>query len=92
MHRDRFWHAEFFDAVEALRPVAQRAGRTMVDLSLSWLLHHTATDCIVLGASTPEQLNENLDAFDRGPLTGDVLAACDEVWQKLRGVTPKYNR
>ncbi len=92
MHRDRFWHAEYFDAVEALGTVAQRAGRTMVDLSLSWLLHHTATDCIVLGASTPEQLNENLDAFDRGPLTEDVLAACDQAWQKLRGVTPKYNR
>ena len=35
---------------------------------------------------------ENLDAFERGPLSEDVLAACDAVWQKLRGITPKYNR
>jgi aryl-alcohol dehydrogenase-like predicted oxidoreductase len=64
----------------------------MVDLSLSWLLHHTATACIVLGASKEEQLTENLDAFERGPLSEDVLAACGRVWQKLRGITPKYNR
>jgi aryl-alcohol dehydrogenase-like predicted oxidoreductase len=92
MHRDRFWHAAYFDAVEELRGVAERAGRRMVDLSLSWLLHHTATDCIVLGASNSEQLKENLDAFERGPLGEDVVAACDVVWQKLRGITPKYNR
>jgi aryl-alcohol dehydrogenase-like predicted oxidoreductase len=92
MHRDRFWHAAYFDAVEELRGVAERAGRRMVDLSLSWLLHHTTTDCIVLGASNPEQLTENLDAFERGPLGEDVVAACDVVWQKLRGITPKYNR
>jgi aryl-alcohol dehydrogenase-like predicted oxidoreductase len=92
MHRDRFWHAEYFDAVEELRRVAERAGRRMVDLSLNWLLHHTATDCIVLGASNPEQLTENLDAFECGPLSEEMVAACDAVWQKLRGITPKYNR
>jgi aryl-alcohol dehydrogenase-like predicted oxidoreductase len=92
MHRDRFWHTAYFDAVDELRAAAERAGRRMVDLSLSWLLHHTATDCIVLGASNAEQLMENLDAFERGPLSEDVVAVCDAVWQKLRGITPKYNR
>ena len=69
-----------------------RAGRRMVDLSLSWLPHRTAAGCIVLGASNEEQSIENLDAFERGPLSQDALAACDAVWQKLRGITPKYNR
>jgi len=47
---------------------------------------------VILGASKLEHLEQNLAALDRGPLDPETLAACDEVWQKLRGVTPKYNR
>ena len=52
----------------------------------------TPTDCVILGASTEAQLAQNLDAFEGQRLGRDVLDACDAVWQKLRGVTPKYNR
>ncbi|HYW43966.1 MAG TPA: aldo/keto reductase [Bryobacteraceae bacterium] len=92
LYLDRYWHPAYFDAVDELLGVARQAGRSLVDISLNWLLHHTAADCVILGASRPEQLVENLDAFDRGPLTAETLAACDAVWQKLRGITPNYNR
>ena len=92
MYLNRYWHEADFDAVDALRAVAQAAGRSLVSVALNWLLHHTTTDCIILGASRMEQLEENLKAFDDGPLHSDTLAACDAVWQKLRGVTPQYNR
>ena len=39
-----------------------------------------------------EQLNENLTTIDDGPLSEDVLKACDEVWRNLRGPLPYYNR
>ena len=45
-----------------------------------------------LGASTMEQLEQNLEALGKGPLPADVVAACDGVWNNLRGITPKYNR
>jgi aryl-alcohol dehydrogenase-like predicted oxidoreductase len=92
MYLDRYWHPAYFDAVEELRGVAARAGRSLVSLSLNWLLHHTPADCLILGASRLEQLEENLKAMEEGPLPADALAACDGVWNKLRGVTPKYNR
>ncbi|MBZ5728301.1 MAG: aldo/keto reductase [Acidobacteriia bacterium] len=92
LYLGRYWHPACFDAVDQLRGIAEKAGRTLVDLSLNWLLHHTATDAIILGASKLEQLEQNLDAFERGPLLADVTAACDGVWSELRGVTPKYNR
>jgi aryl-alcohol dehydrogenase-like predicted oxidoreductase len=92
MYIDRYWHPAYFDAVDELRGIAEKAGRSMIDLSLNWLLHHTPTDCVILGASTPTQLQQNLDAFGRGPLPEDTVTACDAVWQKLRGITPKYNR
>jgi len=92
LYLDRYWHPACFDAVDALRGVAETAGRTLVDLSLNWLLDHTATDCVILGASKIEQLEESLDALGRGPLAAETVAACDAVWQTLRGVTPKYYR
>jgi aryl-alcohol dehydrogenase-like predicted oxidoreductase len=92
LYLDRYWYPAQFDAVDALRGVAEKAGRTPIDIALNWLLHHTATDCVILGASKIEQLAENLDAMDRGPLPEDTVGACDEVWRNLRGVTPKYSR
>lgn len=92
MYLDRYWHPAYFDAVEKLRETAGHAGRSLVSLSLNWLLHHTPADCVLLGASRPEQLEENLKAIEDGPLPEDAVSACDAVWGQLRGVTPKYNR
>lgn len=92
LYLDRYWHPAYFDAVDELRKAAERAGRSLVSLSLNWLLHHTDADCMILGASRIEQLDENLKAIEDGPLAPETVAACDAVWVKLRGVTPKYNR
>ncbi len=92
MYQDRYWHEQYFQAVEQVRKIAQSAGRSLVSLALNWLLHHTPSDCVILGASRMEQLNENLATIDDGPLTDDVLQACDEVWRNLRGPLPVYNR
>ena len=92
MYLNRYWHDPMFDAVEDVRAIARRAGRTMVSLALNWLLHHSQADCVILGASRMEQLNENLAAAEEGPLADDILEACDAVWERLKGVSPKYNR
>ena len=92
LYQDRYWHQQHFRAVEQLRKIADKAGRSLVSLALNWLLHHTASDCVILGASRMEQLNENLATIDDGPLTEHVVKACDEVWQNLRGPMPQYNR
>ncbi|MCL4401611.1 MAG: aldo/keto reductase [Acidobacteria bacterium] len=92
LYLDRYWHPAYFDAVEQLRGIAEGAGRGMVSLALGWLLHHTSTDCVILGASRLEQLEENLKAVEEGPLPAEAVEACDRVWAGLRGVTPNYNR
>jgi aryl-alcohol dehydrogenase-like predicted oxidoreductase len=92
MYLNRYWHRGYFEAVEAVRETARGEGRSMVSLALGWLLHHTPIDCVILGASRIEQLEENLNAAKEGPLSPESLKACDEIWTALRGVTPKYNR
>ncbi len=92
MYLSRYWHEQDFDAVVALQEIAVQAGRTPVSLALNWLLHHTATDCVILGASKLGQVEENLKAMEDGPLTVETVAACDRVWANIRGVSPQYNR
>ncbi|MDW8352888.1 MAG: aldo/keto reductase, partial [Bryobacterales bacterium] len=92
LYLDRYWHPAYFDAVDKLKRIAAEAGRSLVSLALNWLLHHTAADVIILGASRLEQLEQNLAALEDGPLADEAVAACDRVWDGLRGVTPKYNR
>jgi len=92
MYLDRYWHQDDFRAVDAVRAIAERSGRSMVSLALNWLLHHAETDCVVLGASRLEHLEQNLKAADEGPLATDTVESLDQVWKNLRGVTPQYNR
>jgi 1-deoxyxylulose-5-phosphate synthase len=92
MYLDRYWHPQDFAAVEELSAIAKRIGRSLISLSLCWLYHHTSADCIILGASKQEHLEQNLKVLEDGPLDAETLKALDEVWNKLRGPTPKYNR
>ena len=91
MYRDRFWHERLFDAVDELRAVAEKAGRSLVELSLQWLLAQPGVTCVILGASSLGQLEQNLAAC-RGALPEGVATECDRVWNDLRGPIPTYNR
>ncbi|HSB12983.1 MAG TPA: aldo/keto reductase [Bryobacteraceae bacterium] len=92
LYLDRYWHPAYFDAVDRLGAIAASVGRSLVSLALNWLLHHSPADCLILGASRLDQISENLRAAEEGPLPEDAVAACDQVWADLRGITPKYNR
>lgn len=92
IYRDRYWHPANFEAVQKLTAIAAAAKRSLTSLALGWLLHNPAVTSVILGASRLEHLEQNLAAWDAGPLAPEVLAACDDVWRTLRGVTPVYNR
>jgi len=92
MYLDRYWHDDYFAAVEDLAGIARDAGKTLVELSFQWLLAQPVVDSIILGASRLEQLEENLKVCEGGGLDEATLTRCDAVWKRLRGVAPKYNR
>jgi aryl-alcohol dehydrogenase (NADP+) len=92
LYMDRYWHADYFAALEELTVIAREAGKTLLELSLQWLLSQPHVDSIILGASRLEQLEENLTGCEGTRLDAATLARCDDVWKRLRGITPKYHR
>ncbi len=93
LYLDRYWHPAYFDAVDKLKRAGEAHGRDLIDVSLSWVMRHTPSDAVILGASNVSQLEQNVRALEQSrPLEPDVLAAVEEVWRDLRGITPNYNR
>ena len=92
LYLNRYWHEDYFNAIEELESVAREAGKTLIELSFQWLLGQPQADSVILGASHMEQLEENLKACEGGPLDAATLERCDAVWRRLRGFTPTYHR
>jgi len=88
----RYWHGQYFDAVQELKGIAERHGRTLLETSLGWLLHQEQVDSVILGASRIEHLMANIEAALSGPLPAEAVEESRDVWLKLRGPAPQYNR
>ncbi len=69
---------EVLDRVRALNEVAQRRGQKLAQLALQWALRDPRVTSAVIGASSVEQLDTNLDALDFPPLTEDEIAEIDK--------------
>jgi voltage-dependent potassium channel beta subunit len=64
--------------VEALRPIADELGCTLAQLAIAWCTKHPGVSTVITGASRPQQVTENFDAFEVIPaLTPDVLERID---------------
>lgn len=83
-YQDRYWHERSFEAVDALRAVAQEAGMSMATMAIRWVLSHPAVTAPIIGASRPAQLADSLTAAAQGPLPKDLKARLDQVTQSWR--------
>jgi aryl-alcohol dehydrogenase-like predicted oxidoreductase len=63
-----FWdrvQGEFsFDSLARYEAVAKDAGVSMRQLALAWVVRNKVVTCAVVGASTPEQVEENVKALE----------------------------
>jgi 1-deoxyxylulose-5-phosphate synthase len=80
----RWQSDEVLQAVERLRPLADRAGLTMAQLALAWVLRRPEVTSAIVGASRPEQLDDNAAASGRR-LDEDLLAAVDRAVEGVVG-------
>jgi aryl-alcohol dehydrogenase-like predicted oxidoreductase len=52
----------YLEAAEKLKPLAKEAGCTLAQFSLAWVLRETNVASAIVGASRPEQLDDNAKA------------------------------
>jgi L-glyceraldehyde 3-phosphate reductase len=66
------------DRVRALNEIAVGRGQKLAQLALQWSLRDPRVTSAVIGASSVEQLDTNLDSLSFPPLTEDELAEIDK--------------
>jgi aryl-alcohol dehydrogenase-like predicted oxidoreductase len=66
------------EAVQRLRPVAEKAGLSLSHLALAWVLRREEVAAAIVGASRPEQVLDNVKASGMR-LSPDALLAIDKA-------------
>lgn len=98
---DRYWNDEMFEAVEIVRRAVvkdadgKEGGLGMAECALRWMMWHGELrremgDAVIIGASSAEQLEGNLRAFEKGRLPEGVVKAFDEGWEVVKGRNTVY--
>jgi len=64
--------------VEQLQAYAARSGRSMLDFAFGWLLAKPVTASVIAGATTPEQIEQNVRA-GAAQLSAADIAALDRI-------------
>lgn len=65
-------------SLRLLNAMAQQRGQSMAQMALSWLLKDERVTSVLIGASRPEQLEENVQALKNLAFTAEELAQIDK--------------
>ncbi|MCA1324876.1 L-glyceraldehyde 3-phosphate reductase [Herbaspirillum sp. alder98] len=68
--------------VRALNEIAKSRGQTLAQMALAWVLRDERVTSTLIGASTSQQIRENVAALDKLVFTADELAAIDAQAQE----------
>ncbi|KAF9895092.1 hypothetical protein FE257_004721 [Aspergillus nanangensis] len=93
--RGKYFNDSYFDALDVIRPVAQKYGLTEAECAFRWLCHHSEMskeqgDAIIIGASSRAQLENNLSDMEKDALPEEMVQAMDDAWLRVKGTVSKY--
>ena len=74
----RWMDDDLLTRVQQLRPLADEAGLTMAQLAVAWVLQNPNVASALVGASRPEQVEDNVAAAGK-KLDADLMKAIDDV-------------
>ena len=83
LYRSRYWQEQVFDTVETLEQIASRAGIPLATLAVAWVLANPTITSPIIGASTPEQLDQTVAAAEV-TLDAAILAELDKATIQFR--------
>lgn len=83
----RYYRDSTFNALKLVEDATEKHGLTLIETALRWIVHHSGlkvkdgNDGIIIGVSSKEQLANNLDNIEKGPLPEEVVQSLDEAWK-----------
>ncbi len=69
---------EAIEHIRALNALAEDRGQSLAQMALAWNLRHPTVSSVLVGASSPEQMRQNVGAVERLDFTEDELRQIDE--------------
>ncbi len=77
--RERDISSQTVKKIASLNELASARGESLAQMALKWVLKDDAVTSVLVGASKPEQILDNLGAIAGAPLSTEELRAIDEV-------------
>lgn len=71
--------ADKLERIKALNDVARKRGQSLAQMALAWTLRDERVTSTLIGARTPEQLEDSLGALDRLEFSSHELETLDQI-------------
>ena len=78
---DRYMTDANWKIVEELEAYCEKHGHSLLELAFSWLASRPEVTSVIAGATSPEQIEQNVKAAD-WQLTPEEIAEVDRITQK----------
>ena len=96
IYHDLYAKPSLISALEHWEQVAQKVGTTKAGLAYRWVRFNSALqgaseDGLILGASSPGQLEQTLKYLAEGPLPEEVLPDITNIWETVKHDAPVDN-
>ncbi|KAH9889652.1 Aldo/keto reductase [Xylariomycetidae sp. FL2044] len=94
--RGKYFKDGMIEGAQMIRKAAEEHGVNPLEMAMRWIVHHSQLDVlgggdgVVIGASTLQQLRDNLDYLEKGPLPQDVVDVLELAWGKAKADNGPY--
>ena len=70
---------DILSRIRKLNDIAKRRGQTLAEMALAWLLAHDAVTSVLIGASKPSQILDNMKASENTDFSQEELDEIDRI-------------
>lgn len=77
---------ERLEQIRALQTLAEERGQSLAEMALSWVLRDGEVTSVLIGASKPSQILDNIKAIEKTSFSQEELTKIEEIYQS----NPEY--
>ena len=78
LHKEQL-NDEKISCIRELNAIAEQRGETLAQMALKWIMKDGAVTSVLIGASRPEQILDNLKILEGGQFSEEELAEIDRI-------------